>query len=286
MSPIKIGVIYTGKKPGKDENLFLEAGKKHNIDVSLINVSNRMSRDEIRRGIDDCDIIYNSSAEEFVIEIVKTIEEMGKKIIEPSEIYYYTEDKWIFYLKCMEHGVPVPDTVLLSENINVAKRELKNFGRWPVVLKRIYGTMGEYVEKANNIEQAEHYINKFNKKGSEKLPIIAQELIISPSYRVTMIGDKIVQTAIKRNKSSWKATGVYATNFERFRVDRELKRIIRKLKKFVKINICGIDFLKKEGKWLALEVNSQPAYDFFENERAKLIEETLLFLKNSLRKRC
>lgn len=285
MNYIKIGVIYTGKKPGKDEHLFVEAGKKQNIDVSLINVSNKMTAKEIKNSIDDCDILYNSSAEEFVVEIVKTIEEMGKKIIEPSEIYYYTEDKWIFYLKCMEHKVPVPDTIILSENINSAKRELFEFGRWPVVLKRIYGTMGEYVEKADNIEQAEHFIKKFNKKGSEKLPIIAQEFICSPSYRVTIIGDRIVQTAIKTNKAGWKATGVYAKKFGTFKIDKNLKKIIRRLMKFVKISICGIDLLKKDGKWLALEVNSQPAYDFFENERARLIEQTVLYLKNRAKKR-
>jgi len=31
-----------------------------------------------------------------------------------------------------------------------------------------------------------------------KLPIIAQEFIKSPSYRVTVIGNKIVQTTLKQ----------------------------------------------------------------------------------------
>lgn len=178
-------------------------------------------------------------------------------------------------MKCKEHKIPTPETILLSENIPIAKKELKDLGHWPVVLKRICGTMGEYVDIAKNISDAEKIILRFWTKGNEKLPIIAQEFIESPSYRVTIIGNKVVQTALKSCKSNWKATGVYEKKFGKFDVDEELKKILKKVMKMVKINICGVDLLKKDGKWTVLEVNSEPGLDFFEDEREKLIEETL-----------
>ena len=51
--------------------------------------------------------------------------------------------------------------------------------------------MGEYVGKAKGMGEAEELIKKFWKKGAEKLPIIAQEFVKSPSYRVTVIGNRI-----------------------------------------------------------------------------------------------
>jgi glutathione synthase/RimK-type ligase-like ATP-grasp enzyme len=48
--------------------------------------------------------------------------------------------------------------------------------------------------------------------------------------------------------------------------------------KFLDIKICGIDMLKKDGKWLLLEVNGQPSLDFFEDEREKLTEAALNLL--------
>ena len=40
--------------------------------------------------------------------------------------------------------------------------------------------------------------------------------------------------------------------------------------------------LKKEGKWLLLEVNGQPSLDFFEEEQEKLTEHVLnLLIKNA-----
>jgi RimK family alpha-L-glutamate ligase len=249
---------------------FIELAKKKEVNLITINISEKFNIKSFKRKVKKCDIIYCSVWDEFSVELTKTIEELGKKIIETSKSYYCTEDKWMFYVKCKKNNVPTPDTILLSENINNARAELKEFGRWPVVLKRISGTMGEYVGKAKSMGEAEALIRKFWKKGNEKLPIIAQEFVKSPSYRVTVIGNKIVQTALKRNNAGWKATGVYAKTFEHFDIDKKLERIIKKTIKFLDIKICGIDMLKKDGKWLLLEVNGQPALDFFEEERERL----------------
>lgn len=273
-----IGIITCGREIEKEGETFLELGKKKDVNIILINISDKFNINHFKRKIKKCDIVYCSVWDDFSVELTKTVEEWGVKIFDSSNSYYYTEDKWMFYVKCKKYNVPVPDTILLSENINNAKRELKEFGRWPVILKRITGTMGEYVGKAKGMEEAEQLIKKFWKKGSEKLPIIAQEFVKSPSYRVTVIGNKPVQTTLKRNNAGWKATGVYAKKFEQFKIDKKLERIIKKLMKFLDIKICGIDMLKKDGKWLILEVNGQPSLDFFEEERERLVEGVLNLL--------
>ncbi len=274
-----IAILYSGKGLGRDEKIFLKLAKKKNIELIMINISKDIDELALAEKLKECKVVYNSTAEDFGVEYAKTIESLGKKIIDSPEAYYFTEDKWMFFFKCKEHKIPTPETVLLCENIAIARKELKKFGHWPVILKRINGTMGQFVGKAEDLNHAVYIINKFWKKGSEKLPIIAQEFVHSPSYRITVIDGKIVQTALKENKASWKATGVYATNFKRFKIDKELKKLTNKIIKMCKIKICGIDFLKKNGKWLVIEVNSEPAFDFFENEREKLIDLTLNFLK-------
>jgi RimK family alpha-L-glutamate ligase len=208
----------------------------------------------------------------------KTIEVLGKKVIDSSKEYYYSEDKWLFYLECEKHKIPTPETVLFLEDFSEFKKLLKEFNHWPVILKRVEGTMGEYVEKAENFEEAEKIIKHFWEKGSQKMPVIAQRFIQSPSYRVTVIDKKIVQTALKTS-NGWKATGVYAKRIKRFKVNNSLRQIVDKIVNVFDINICGIDFLKENGKWIALEINSGPAFDFFECERVNLIDKTLNFLR-------
>jgi hypothetical protein len=76
-----IGVLYTGKSLGKDEKFFLKISKKKNIDLIMINVSENIDLDFLKNTIKKCDVIYNSSAEEFALEYARTIEEWGKKLL-------------------------------------------------------------------------------------------------------------------------------------------------------------------------------------------------------------
>jgi glutathione synthase/RimK-type ligase-like ATP-grasp enzyme len=239
--------------------------------------------DELKEEIKKCDIIYNSSGDDFVIETEKTVEELGKKIIEHSKSFYYVEDKWMFYLKCKEHKIPTPRTILLAQDIVYAKNDLKKFNQWPVIIKKVNGCMGEFVEKAENMKEVNKIIKKLWRKNNDRDPLIAQEFIKSPSYRVTLIGGKIVQTAIKEN-TGWKATGVYAKKMKKFPIDEKIKKIINKMTKFIDLQICGMDFLKKDGEWIALEVNSAPGLDFFESERKEMVEKLIELLAKLAKK--
>src|SRR3989344_2733129 len=150
MKKLVIGYLYNGRGLGKDEILFKKIAKKKKIEPLLINTSLGYTDDVLKEKIKKCDIIYNSSGDDFVIEIEKTIEELGKKIIEHSKSFYYVEDKWMFYLKCKEHKIQTPKTILLAQDIVYAKKDLKKFNQWPVIIKKVNGCMGEFVEKAEN----------------------------------------------------------------------------------------------------------------------------------------
>ncbi len=288
MRKVSIGYIFNEPYLKKDEKIFLDVAKKKGINLVMINTAKDLKEEgfEFKKKIKECDIFFNNSAEDFAMEAVKTIEELGKRVIESSKEFYYDEDKWMFALKCMEHKIPTLKTTLLSQNWNIIKKELEEFGEWPVILKRVEGTNGNYVDKADNLREAEKIINKFWKKGSDRLPIIAQEFIRSPSYRITIVGNKIVQTAIKNSKG-WKATGVYLKdeNVRGFQVDRELKKIVDRITKVFGVKICGIDLFRKDGKWLVLEINSAPGLDFFNKEEKKLVGEILDFLKKEIKKK-
>jgi RimK family alpha-L-glutamate ligase len=282
----RIGYIFWEVYKKKDEKAFEKIAKEKNIELTLFNVFRGINKEDIEEMVKKCDIIYNNSAEEFVIEIVKTLEGLGKKVVESSEAYYYTEDKWMCFIKCKENKIPTLNTILLPENINLAKNELKKFNCWPVILKRVEGNNGKYVEKADNIKEAEQIMKKFWKKeGEDRLPLIAQEFISSPSYRVTVIGEKIVQTAIKEG-TNWKHTGNSEKRFRKIKIDKDLEKIIKKVVNVMKIKVCGIDLLKKDGKWLVLEVNSNPGLDFFLNDRERLVGKILdLLIKISNEKK-
>jgi RimK family alpha-L-glutamate ligase len=282
MKKISIGYIFNEANLKTEDKLFRESAKKKGVELIMINTNKYLTEEDIEEKIARCDILFNNSTEDISMEITKTIEELGKKVIEPSEKFYYFEDKWMFFLKCFKHKIPTLKTILLSENIPVAKKELLAFNHWPVILKRVQGNNGEYVAMAKTTSEAEKIMKRFWKKGSERLAIIAQEFASSLSYRVTVVGGKIVQTAI-RPGHGWKKTGNHSNHIGKFKVDKELEKIIKKTVKVFGISVCGIDFLKKDGKWLVLEINAQPGLDFFLHDRKRLVGEILDFLKKEAR---
>ncbi|MDD5012529.1 MAG: ATP-grasp domain-containing protein [Candidatus Nanoarchaeia archaeon] len=282
MKKISIGYIFNEIHPKKEDRLFREVAKEKGINLIMINTNKYLTEEDIEEDVKKCDLFFNNSTEDISMELTKTIEELGDKVIEPSNKFYYFEDKWMFFMKCFKHKIPTLKTILLSENIPVAKKELIGFNHWPVILKRIQGNNGEYVAMAKNTKEAEQIMKRFWKKGSERLAIIAQEFVSSLSYRVTVVGDKIVQTAIRPGKG-WKKTGNHSNHIGKFKVDKELEKTIKKTIKVFGISVCGIDFLKKDGKWLVLEINAQPGLDFFINDRKRLVGEILDFLKKKAR---
>jgi len=113
-----------------------------------------------------------------------------------------------------------------------------------VVLKRIEGCRGDFVARADNVEDAVAVIKGFWEKGEDRFPVLAQEFIDSFSYRVLTVGGKVIQTAIKKS-NNWKATGGSAGSFRPFKIDKGAQKIIDKLCKITGIAVCGIDLAKK-----------------------------------------
>lgn len=283
-SKTTIGFITNARTPTIQDEKFCRLAKKVGVDLVFINSAKEFDIEEIKKKAADCDIIYNDETDYVSLELAKSLEYFGHNVVELSESYYYTEDKWILYLKCLEHQIPVPKTILLSSDLTSIREELKQFSQFPVVLKRIAGLCGNFVDKADNVDEAMEIVKHFWEKGEDRFPVLAQEFIHSYSYRVTTIGGQVVQTALKKNKD-WKATGVTAKRAWKFKIDEELQGLLDRLCKIIDIDICGFDFAKKEDKWILIEVNAEPAYDFFACEYDMLIEKVLEHLKGLVKKK-
>lgn len=280
-----IGYIFNDKKKKLEEKKFSRIAKKLGIEIIFFNLIEKIDFDNIKDKAEKCQIFLNDSGEQIAGELAKSLKLMGKKIIEDPETAYYPEDKWIFFLECQKNKIPTPKTILLSSGIEGAKKELKEFAQWPVILKRVYGCRGEFVERAKDIQEAIDIIKKFwAGEKEDRTPVIAQEYIKSDSYRITLIDGKIVQTTIKK-RGGWKASGCNVTRLRKFKLDEKIERISKKVAKMSKIKICGIDFAKNNGRWLVIEVNAQPSLKLFDCEHDKMIEGVLKFLiKESIKK--
>lgn len=279
MKKITIGFITNSRLLADEEaSRFKRVADKMDIGLIFFNSADKMDIPELEAKVKECDIIYNDEGEYIAVELAKTIEVLGGKVIEPSRTLYYTEDKWLQYVMCAKNGIPAPKTILLPTDLVSARKELVEFGQFPVILKRVEGCRGEFVDKANTADEAIEVIKKFWTKGDDRFPVIAQEFVDSHSYRVLTIGGKVAQTAVKKS-NGWKATGCESLSFAKFEIDDELKGILEKLIPATDLAFCGYDLAKKNGHWVFMEINAVPSYKFFDEEYDAIIEKVLAHLK-------
>jgi hypothetical protein len=102
----EIGYIFYGLGLGKDEREFLRAAKLHSVKLVIVNTFKKIDFKRLKRKFKNCKIIFNNSAEEKAMKVVKFLEKSGKRVIESSFSYYRDENKWGFYLKCLSSNKP------------------------------------------------------------------------------------------------------------------------------------------------------------------------------------
>ncbi|MBI2105768.1 ATP-grasp domain-containing protein [Candidatus Woesearchaeota archaeon] len=284
-----IGIIYYEAYHDYEDKMLPRALKKKNMDLVLIPAEKQLDFYEIRERTKKCKIIYNDTICQPMLfeslELSKTLEEFGKKVINSSYSFFYQEDRWMFYLKCLEHGIPTPKTYLLHKETKYSKDAIKEvLKKNPLVLKGIFSDNAKLVEKVADYNNFLKKIKKISNKDKES-PIIAQEYIQheNKSYRATMINYKLKQFTAKISKN-WKQTGSEKEHFRLAKVNKYVKDLCERTARILGMPICGMDLIFNSGKWYIIEANSCPALNFIYEDEKRLIKILANYLYSECKK--
>jgi len=270
-----IGYVYPESDKSLDDKVLIKLLKKR-FNVILFPLEKQIDQKLIECQAKSCKLILNNAVYEpytwEAIELSKSFEEFGVKVINPSHSFYYQEDKWMFYLECLEHKIPTPLTFLIPKEMNYKKEQIKKtLSEGPIVIKAVFSDKGLCVERAKTFEEFNHKLKKIVNKNPIS-PVIAQKYIKNDgvSYRVTLIGNKVIQGIVKRGKS-WEHTGMKETeNYRIFKLDEELKKLCEKASKAYGMKWCGLDLIKNGEKWYIIEANSSPAISFISKDMERV----------------
>ncbi len=230
-----------------------------------------------------------SIAEPFIwegIELSKTFEEFGIRVVNTSQSFYYHEDKWMFYLKCLEHDIPTPLTYLIPKELNYNKDDIKEILKESaIVIKAVFSDKGICVERAKTFEEFDHKLKKIIDKNPLS-PIIAQKYIEhgGTTYRVTLIGNKVIQGVIKRGKT-WEQTGQKESEYFRtFKPDKKLRELCERASKVFGMEWCSLDLIKDGKKWYIIEVNNCPSMTFINRDTERITKILVNYLHKEAEK--
>ena len=264
---LSIGIIYYKTYQDYEDRMLLKALRKKNMNVICLPAEEQLDINELIEKTRSCKLIYNDTTCQPILfeslELSKTLEELGKKVINSSHSFFYQEDKWMFYLKCLEHRIPTPKTYFIPRETRFYSRIIKEIlKKNPLVLKGIFSDNASEVEKVVDYPMFVKKIRKIVNR-SHGSPIIAQEFIpnLKRSYRATLINHQLQQFVVKISKS-WKQSGNVREHFRTIKINKKLKNLCEKASRALGMQICGLDLIFNNEKWYIIEANSCPALNF------------------------
>ncbi len=231
----------------------------------------------------------NSLESHFLLSFLDSV---GAKKAWPSYHSTIFADKFYTNYFFTQNNVTTPKTTLLVDKREISE-QAKLVGGFPCVAKNSVGTEGISVRIVNSDKEMLGFIEEelTRRMNLEKIKIpntrfsfILQEYIKEAKgsdYRVLCLGNEIVG-GIKRTSQTddFRANVSLGGKAEDFEVPKELKKICEKTMKKGKLFYAGLDFIKREDEWVAIEINTSAQFKGFEeatgiNVAGKIIDKLL-----------
>jgi glutathione synthase/RimK-type ligase-like ATP-grasp enzyme len=259
-----IGYVYPESDNSLDDKILIKMLKKR-FNVILFPLEKQVDQEQIEKQAKLCKLIVNGAVYEpfawEAIELSKSFEEFGVKVINSSHSFYYQEDKWMFYLECLEHKIPTPLTYLIPKKLNYNREKIKKLlVEGPIVIKAIFSDKGLCVERVKTFKEFNNKLKKIISKNPVS-PVIAQKYIEhgTVSYKVFMIGYKVIRGIVIKGKSWEETGGKEGEHYKIFRPDKKLRELCRKAPRAFGMKWCNLDLIKQGENWYILEVNGCPS---------------------------
>ncbi|MDA3814884.1 MAG: RimK family alpha-L-glutamate ligase [Patescibacteria group bacterium] len=170
--------------------------------------------------------------------------------------------------------IPTPRTVLINSDNEIGDKALY-VGGFPCLIKKTNGSHGKQVAIVNSVNEIRSFIKDDFRKSfkhkelyRKKSFFVLQEYIkesVGFDYRVICLRNEVVG-AIRRssNSNDFRANISLGGSAEMFEVDEELEMLCKKIMKEGDLFYAGIDFIKKNNSYLAIEVNTCAQFEGFE----------------------
>jgi len=250
---ITIGILHTTIRG--DEKLIIEAAKKRNIQIKLVDV-----REEIlNRKTYKSD--FNVALQRCVSTVKGThatrfFESINVSVINNSTVAAICEDKFITSLLLQKANVQVPDFAMVF-NASQAIKAIEEMGGFPIVIKPPLGSWGRLLAKVNDIDALEAILEHKNVLGSpQQKSFYIQQYVKKPGRDIrAFVIDGVTICAIYRDSPHWitnTARGGVASNCP---VTKEIFDISKKASNVVGGGILSLDIFETEDGLQINEIN-------------------------------
>ena len=267
------GLIITNQEIGHSEYKIIRFKEEFSkLGISLDVIKNDGTLAEINNN----DVKLNIPSSDFVIYLDKDIylarllEKQGKRIFNRADFIKMCDDKMLTFIRCANEGIKMPDTFagplvytsIEKPHLEFLEQVINKLG-FPMVVKKVYGSLGEGVFLVNNKEELVSLYETYCHN-----PIIFQRYVASSkgrSIRVIVIDGKVFGAFIRKNGGDFRSNFGTTAGSEKLENPEKYLEFAQKIADKLDIEYAGIDLLDDaDGEIVMCEINSNAFFEEFE----------------------
>ena len=245
-----------------EEKALLEAGKKKNINIQMVDCK-KLSLDLDKKIPEDYGPVLQRCVSYYRnLHSTAALEGLEVNVINCLNTGIFAGNKLFTHMLLKKFNVPTP-YASVSFSKDAALDSLDTQG-YPKVIKPTVGSWGRLISKLNDREAADSIIESREKMYPIYQIHYLEEFVQRPprDIRAIMVGDEIV-AAIYRNSGdgNWKTNMALGGKAEPCPVTKEMEDICIKAKNAVQGQIVGVDLMESDERGLVVhEVNNTTEY--------------------------
>ncbi len=267
------GIIITNQSIGHNEykvNRFLEEFAKANVKVDVFVNNGTLAV------IKDNKIVINLPKADFVIYLDKDIylarmlEKAGYRLFDKADFIKLCDDKVLTFIACSNMDIKMPETFagplvyfdLKKEHLDFLNKVENQLG-YPMVVKKVYGSLGEGVYLVENRQELENLYKEICRN-----PILFQRYVKSSkghSIRVLVIDGKVFGAFRRKNDRDFRSNFGVSADGEAIENPEKYISFAQDIANKLNIEYAGIDLLDDENdEPILCEINSNAFFEEFE----------------------
>lgn len=196
----------------------------------------------------------------------KRLERAGVRLFNSARTVELCDNKALTAEALLAHGVPMPKTVVAPLTFPFAGYKKSDFVKkacaflgFPIVIKELYGSLGEQVYLAQTEEEAVRIVSSLGAR-----PFLFQEFIaesFGTDIRVNIVGGKVIASMRRTG-----ADGEFRSNIgnggkgEAVSLSEAQEKVALAAARAVGADFAGVDLLLSKNGPLVCEVNSNPHF--------------------------
>ena len=232
-------------------------------DGTLADITNS----EIQINLPKCDFIIYLDKD---IYLARLLEKAGYRLFNKADFIKLCDDKVLTFIACANMGIRMPKTFagplmyrdLDESNYAFLDKVSRELG-FPMVVKKVYGSLGEGVYLVNSYEELKDLYSKIFRN-----PILFQEYIPSSrgkSLRIMVVDQKVIGGFIRFNHVDFRSNFGETADGRTLENPQKYYAFAQDIADKLKIEYAGIDLLLGDNDEPVLcEINSNAFFEEFE----------------------